>query len=200
MERWLRQTPAAGPRSESACLDAETLAAWAEGLLNGSERTAAEAHASGCARCQAMLAVMVRTMPGPPPRSASPLRKWLMMLSPAMAAAAAVALWFAVDQRSLPPASDSLRRVQEVASQPSEAAKSSAASPAAATEKDARSRALDGSFDQTLPKRDAPQSDLQASKALADAFKEREERAGARQEDGERRVREGQAVRQRTKR
>jgi hypothetical protein len=183
VERWLRQTPAAGARSESACLDAEALAAWAEGLLNGPERTAAEAHASGCARCQAMLAVMVRTMPGPPPRTASPLRKWLMMLSPAMAAAAAVALWFAVDQRPLPPPVDSLSRGQEVARVPAEAAKSSAASPATVTEavpeQDARSRALGGSLDQTLRKRDAPQSELQASKPLADAFKEREERAGA---------------------
>ena len=179
VERWLRQTPAAGARSESACLDAETLAAWAEGLLNGPERTAAEAHASGCARCQAMLAVMVRTMPATPPRSASPLRKWLMMLSPAMAAAAAVALWFAVDQRSLPPASTACVEFKRSPASRRKLAKSSAASPAAATEKDARSRASDGSFDETLRKRDAPQSELQASKALLDAVKEREERAGA---------------------
>ena len=108
VERWLRQTPAAGVRSESACLDAETLAAWAEGLLHGPERAAAEAHASGCARCQAMLAVMVRTMPGPPPTPGSPLRKWLTMLTPALAAGAAVALWFAVDSRPLPAPADSL--------------------------------------------------------------------------------------------
>jgi hypothetical protein len=178
VERWLRQTPATGARSESACLDAETLAAWAEGLLNGGERTAAEAHAAGCARCQAMLAVMVKTMPGPPPTQASPLRKWLMMLSPALAAGAAVALWFAVDQRSLPPSVDNLSRDERVASQPSsEGAKSSAAAPGAA-DTAPRSRALDDSLDQEVSKRSAPKSDLQAAKTPADLFKEREERAG----------------------
>src|SRR5512138_325541 len=46
-----------------ACLDAETLAAWADGALDAGALAAAEAHAADCARCQAMLAAMARTAP-----------------------------------------------------------------------------------------------------------------------------------------
>ena len=103
VEQWLRRMPA-GATPTDACLDADTLAAWSEGLLEGAERSSAESHASTCARCQAMLAVMARTTPVPASGTASPIRKWLMLLGPAMAAAAAVALWFAVDpsERSAP--------------------------------------------------------------------------------------------------
>ncbi len=109
MDQWLRDTLASerGPAS-SDCLDPETLAAWAEGALSGSERSFAEAHAARCARCQSMLAVMARTVPPAAP-TPSPLRKWLMMLTPVAAAAAAVALWFAVDparRRSTPAGPD----------------------------------------------------------------------------------------------
>ena len=72
----------------------------------------AEAHASSCARCQAMLAVMVRTTPAAAASTGSPLRKWLMMLGPAMAAAAAVALWFAVGQGPRTTVVDSLSKQQ----------------------------------------------------------------------------------------
>ena len=103
VEQWLRRMPA-GATPTDDCLDADTLAAWSEGLLEGAERSSAESHASTCARCQAMLAVMARTTPVPASGTASPIRKWLMLLGPAMAAAAAVALWFAVDpsERSAP--------------------------------------------------------------------------------------------------
>jgi hypothetical protein len=113
VEQWLRKTPAVAAPGD-LCLDADTLAAWAEGALAGDERASAEAHASTCERCQAMLAVMVRTMPVPERSTGSQIRKWLMMLSPAMAAAAAVALWFAVDQRQPPVSSavDSLSKAQ----------------------------------------------------------------------------------------
>ena len=43
------------------CLDAETLAAWADGSLNAKELAAAEIHASNCARCMALLAAIERT-------------------------------------------------------------------------------------------------------------------------------------------
>ena len=111
VEQWLRQTPVAGAQVD-ACLDAETLAVWAEGLLDGSQRAAAEAHASNCERCQAMLAVMVRTAPAAAASTGSPLRKWLMMLGPPMAAAAAVALWVAVGQDHRAPVLDSLSSQQ----------------------------------------------------------------------------------------
>jgi Photosynthesis system II assembly factor YCF48 len=99
MERLLREALAARDRTAaSECLDAETLAAWSEGALGGSERSFAEAHAARCARCQAMLAAMARSVPEQPVPS-SAIRKWVLMLSPAVAAAAAVALWFAVERR-----------------------------------------------------------------------------------------------------
>ena len=57
-------TPAALVRSiADACLDAETLAAWADGTLKAQAATAVEAHASSCARCMAVLAAMERTAP-----------------------------------------------------------------------------------------------------------------------------------------
>src|SRR4026209_376215 len=45
------------------CLDAETMAAWADDALARDERQAAEAHAADCARCQALLAAMAAPMP-----------------------------------------------------------------------------------------------------------------------------------------
>ncbi len=156
VEQWLRQTPVAGARVDD-CLDADTLAAWSEGLLDGRERSTAEAHAASCARCQAMLAIMVRTTPAPAGAAGSPLRKWLMMLSPAMAAAAAVALWVAVGQRPAPPAIDELRKGQAKAERAAEVAQAPPA-PAVVAEKEGR---------------DEPQ-------VAADARRERSTRAGAR--------------------
>ena len=49
----------------SGCLDADTLAAWADGALQGKELAAAELHASQCSRCLAVLAAIERTAPPP---------------------------------------------------------------------------------------------------------------------------------------
>lgn len=81
------------------CLDAETLAAWVGGGLPAVERAAAEAHAADCARCQALLAAMIRTEP----ESAAVESWWrtaptLRWLAPLTAAAAAALLWVAVDR------------------------------------------------------------------------------------------------------
>ncbi len=168
VEQWLRQTPVPGARADD-CLDAETLAAWAEGLLDGPQRATAEAHASNCARCQAMLAVMVRTTTAAAASTGSPIRKWLMMLGPPMAAAAAVALWFAVGQDHRAPALDSLSKQQAKAEV--EAAPSLVMPPVPSV-----SREADG-------KVTSPSSDLAAERraraepqTLADARKEREAR------------------------
>ena len=79
--------------SSSGCLDAQTIAAWADGALTGRARAAAEAHAASCARCQAVLAAMARTAPASEPRQTllSPWR--LAWLAPIAAAVAAVAIW-----------------------------------------------------------------------------------------------------------
>ena len=142
VEEWLRQTPVAGARVDD-CLDAETLAAWSEGVLDGRARASAEAHAADCARCQAMLAVMVRTTPAPAGATASPFRKWLMMLGPALAAAAAVALWVAVDRRQTSSVSstlDELSKDQAKAERPAEVG-SVAVPRAAEVEKEVRDAA-----------------------------------------------------------
>ncbi len=56
----LRQTPAT---ASEACLDAETLAAWADGGLSAKAAAAVELHASNCSRCTAVLAAMERSAP-----------------------------------------------------------------------------------------------------------------------------------------
>ena len=98
----------AGPAG--ACLDADTVAAWAENSLTSAERAAAEHHAADCARCQALLAAMARTGPVESPqrsRWVPALVRWGLPLT----AAAAVALWVAVDRGIVEPGSS--ERAQE---------------------------------------------------------------------------------------
>ncbi len=84
---------------EGPCLDADTLAAWADGALAARERAHAEAHAAECARCQALLAAMVRTLP-PATAATSPWRlPALGWLVPLTAAATALVIWVAVPSR-----------------------------------------------------------------------------------------------------
>jgi len=81
------------------CVDAETLAAWADGALDARHSAAVELHASNCSRCMAALASLERTVPVPeePKRSWVPWR-WLVPLT---AAATAVAVWIAVPDRPI---------------------------------------------------------------------------------------------------
>ena len=80
-----------------ACLDAETLAAWAEGSMPGRDRRALEVHAAECARCQALLAAMTRIEP--PPIALAWWRRspftWLVPLATATAALANAAGYLA---------------------------------------------------------------------------------------------------------
>ena len=63
------------------CVDAETLAAWADGGLPKGEAAAVESHLADCERCTAMLATFVRTTPDAP--AAEPLwHKWHLMARP----------------------------------------------------------------------------------------------------------------------
>ncbi len=94
----LRQTPAT---ASDACLDAETLAAWADGGLSSSAAAAVELHASSCSRCTAVLAALERSAP-----VASATRVWtparvFRWLAPLTAAATAVAIWIVVPNRPL---------------------------------------------------------------------------------------------------
>ena len=100
------------------CLDAETVAAWMDGVLPADVLAAAEGHAAGCARCQAVLSAMARTAPPVARRSWWPASLTFRFLVPATAAATAVALWIAVapgvKQPELPVPSSELDRVASV--------------------------------------------------------------------------------------
>ena len=62
VERLLRQSLKAPQEAiADSCLDAETLAAWIDGGLSGSELAVAESHVADCARCQALVGALVRT-------------------------------------------------------------------------------------------------------------------------------------------
>jgi hypothetical protein len=110
VDRLLKSTRLPPPTAGSdVCLDAETIAAWMDGTLSAAEVAAAERHAADCIWCQGVLTALVRTMPfdaAPTPRwSAWRVVRWAVPLT----AAAAVALWFAVDRNvAESPASESV--------------------------------------------------------------------------------------------
>jgi hypothetical protein len=103
VDRLLRRAMRAGavPAASDRCLDAETAGAWVDGTLPADAAGRAEAHASTCARCQAMLAVLVRASP-PAPRAASWWRRrWFIAgLVPLTAGAAAIAIWIAIPREA----------------------------------------------------------------------------------------------------
>jgi len=86
-------------RASDECLDAETVAAWFDDALSAHERAAVEAHAADCARCQALLAAVVRSTP---PTVAQPWWRssvigWLV---PVSLAAAALIVWVSGPRRT----------------------------------------------------------------------------------------------------
>ena len=70
LDRLLRALPAEDLGPTGDCLDAEAAAALSEGGLPPAERSAYMAHVSGCGRCQALLAALIRTTPVPAPARA----------------------------------------------------------------------------------------------------------------------------------
>jgi hypothetical protein len=85
-------------------LDAETVAAWMDGGLDSASLAAAEAHASNCERCQALLATVTKTMPqetGSLEAASIGANWWRWWMTPIAAAAAAVTLWMVVPQERL---------------------------------------------------------------------------------------------------
>ena len=124
-------TPPAG-----ACLDADTLGAWTDGGLDAAAMAAAEAHVSNCARCQALVATMVRATPSTSgtagtlaPQGSFPLWKW--WLAPIAAGVTAVTLWMVIPEQpqlatapSRPEAAQDARaRFDERSTPPAEPAK-----------------------------------------------------------------------------
>ncbi len=97
---------AAGTPATGGCLDAETVAAWLDGGLDPATIAMAEAHASNCARCQALLGTVVRTTPAAPAAEARGAGLWRWWFAPLAATAAAVTVWMVVppSQVTAPPA------------------------------------------------------------------------------------------------
>jgi hypothetical protein len=88
------------------CLDAETMAAWVDRALPSAEAAAADAHVADCARCQAVLAVLVKALPA----VAQPVpwwrRRWALgTLVPIAGGALALAVWIATPRSLQAPAS-----------------------------------------------------------------------------------------------
>lgn len=94
LTRQLR-TPEMTPATEF-CLDAETIAAWMDGGLDASSLAMAEAHASSCRRCQALLGTVAITASAAPVNETQGTRLWRWWLAPVAATAAAVTLWMVV--------------------------------------------------------------------------------------------------------
>lgn len=107
IERPLRRVLSAHPTATAAtpCLDAEQLAAWADGHLRGAAAGAVEQHLGACRRCQAMSAAVIRTAPALPPRPSAWSRWRLRWLVPLATAAAAASLWVAIPERPSAPGS-----------------------------------------------------------------------------------------------
>ena len=128
--RLLRETLLAQPAPpSSACLDAETLAAWFDGVLGRRERAMAESHASTCARCQAMLAAIAKTA-GP-----SVTRKWWQtttirwLTTIAATSTAAVMLWMKTPEHQ-PSSALRLNQTNAVENAPAPAPPAAATQPA----------------------------------------------------------------------
>jgi hypothetical protein len=105
LRQMLRETTAG---SSSACLDAETLAAWSAGALPPLQARAVESHVASCATCGAMLAAFARAdvdEPSPVAEEMPFWRRWrLQWVMPIAATATALAVWVAVPDRSPVPA------------------------------------------------------------------------------------------------
>jgi len=97
IEEMLRRSASRSAGDPSGrCLDAETLAEWIDGDLNAADVSAAEAHVSSCARCQQVVAAIVRTTPSTSIVIPWWRRGWAIgALVPLTAAATALAIWIA---------------------------------------------------------------------------------------------------------
>jgi hypothetical protein len=121
---------ASGTPDRDACLDAETLGAWADGGLDRAQMTAVELHVSTCARCLAIAAATARSVPvASGAEAAGGFFRWRWWLAPVAATAAAVTLWIVVPgQRDIgvappsggTPATEALARPQPRGEAPAE--------------------------------------------------------------------------------
>ena len=121
LERWLHDGWRPQSEQTALCLDAEAAAAWADGVLVGAALEQAHVHAATCARCQALLATLVRTADAAQSTvvaEAEPRRRrwftWVVPLTAAATAAVALAVWVRTPQPAEP---SSAREVSSTAVQ-----------------------------------------------------------------------------------
>jgi len=120
---------------QSACPDAETIAAWHEGTLRREEAAIIERHVADCAHCRALMAAFIQATPSIPAVE-SMWRRWhLGWAVPLATAATAAALWIAMP-RSAPSPELEVReeKAASVAQVPPPASPASPTAPAAASE------------------------------------------------------------------
>ncbi|HET9362514.1 MAG TPA: hypothetical protein VFO58_22345 [Vicinamibacterales bacterium] len=79
-----------------ACVDGETLSAWTSGSLRAERARDVERHLSDCTRCQALLAMFLRSMPEEPDVHPFWWRARLRWFVPLATAATAAAIWLAI--------------------------------------------------------------------------------------------------------
>jgi hypothetical protein len=109
----LRSQPASGP-----CIDAATLAAWAEDALTPEETAATDAHLAACARCRdlaATLATMTDAEGAPASTvvqfAARPNGRWKVIVGAMGAIAASALIWVAVrDEAPMPDTTSAANR------------------------------------------------------------------------------------------
>jgi hypothetical protein len=118
------------PATTAACVDAETLAAWADGGLPKAQAAAVETHLADCERCTAMVATFARTIPDAPLAESLWTRWHLRWLVPLATAATVGALWVLVPR----PESPQMTTVGRAPTTESQAAAADAVQPAATTE------------------------------------------------------------------
>ena len=87
----------------AACIDAETLAAWADGGLTTAEAARVEAHLADCDRCTAMVATFARTIPATPAAESFWKRWHLRWLVPVATAATVASLWVLIPRQRAEP-------------------------------------------------------------------------------------------------
>lgn len=104
LDEALERQMAAGRETAApdGCLDAEALGAWMDGGLDANAVLMAEAHASNCPRCQALLATVARTTPAEATAGLPAARLWRWWFAPLAATAAAVTVWMVVPPQPAP--------------------------------------------------------------------------------------------------
>jgi hypothetical protein len=156
-------------------VQAEALAAWAEGRLAAAEAAAVEAHLASCALCQETLAVFARTEPetGLDPSVVSGFGwfRWRWAV-PVAAAATAAAIWVAVPDN---PNQDEFERtvapaIEERSVAPGRAASADAEAPPAEPQAKPLSSRRDAAIDR-LEDRAAKQESRAAANAVEEDLK-----------------------------